>query len=211
MGRHDRVKGNGFLMKNVNGAIGIDLNDKRYIVASLDTGEQLCCVEVECCVKFCNYLRCESQSVVRFKEYYNDLLMSEKIDRLIYSVVRTLVGYAKKNKLVIVLEDLGFSKYLQRPNGSGMDRLVRNNKYGRFVSMLWNECKKHTIPLLFVPHDKTSLKCSRCGYYNGRRKFNKNMFRCENCGLIVDKDVNASINIAREGLMMYMDMFFDMD
>ena len=207
MGRHNRVKGNGFLMENVNGAIGIDLNDKRYIVASLDTGEQLCCVEVECCVKFYNYLSCENQSVVRFKEYYSDLLMSEKVDRLLYDVVRVLVRYAKKNKLVIALEDLGFSKYIQKSN----DRLVKNNKYGRFVSMLWSECNRYVVPLLFVPHDKTTLKCSRCGYYNGRRKFNKNMFKCENCRLVIDKDINASINIAREGLMMYVNMFSSLD
>lgn len=189
------------MVKNINGAIGIDLNQKSYIVACFDSGEQLCYVEVECSVKFYNCLLNRNQSTVRFKQYYDDILASDRINDLLQHVVKEITGYARKMNLIIVLEELGFSKYI---NKSNFKKIVRNSKYGKFVYLLWSECNKKDIPLIFVSHDKTSLRCSRCGYYNTRRKFNKNKFKCERCGFVIDKDVNAAVNIARKGLVMYL-------
>lgn len=187
--------------RKVNGAIGIDLNQKSYIVACLDSGEQLYSVEVECCVKFYNCLLARSQSIVRFRQYYDDILSSERINELLQYVVKELVGYAKRMNLIIVLEDLGFSKYISKSN---FDKMIKCSRHGKFVYMLWKECNRKSIPLIFVSHDKTSLKCSKCGHYNTKRKFSKNKFKCERCGFIIDKDVNAAINIARKGLVIYL-------
>lgn len=189
------------MSKKVKGAIGIDLNQKSYIVACFDSGEQLCCVEVECSVKFYNHILGKNQQTVKFKQYYNELLSSNKIDNLLQQVVREIIGYAKRNHLIISIEELGFSKYI---NKSNFNKMINDTKYGKFVYLLWNECKKKNIPLIFVSHDKTSLKCSKCGNYNTQRKFNKNKFKCKSCGFVIDKDVNAAINIARKGLVMYL-------
>lgn len=189
------------MSKKINGAIGIDLNQKSYIVACLDSGEQLYFVEVECCIKFHNCILNKNQSVIRFRQYYDDILSSEKIDELLQHVVKELVGYAKKMKLIIALEDLGFSKYI---NKSNFDKMIKRNRHGKFVYLLWKECIRKNVLLIFVSHNKTSLKCSKCGNYNTKRKFNKNKFKCEKCGFIIDKDINAAINIAKNGLIMYL-------
>ena len=47
----------------------------------------------------------------------------------------------------------------------------------------------------------SSQICSRCGNIKKEMKdINKREYECENCGLMIDRDLNASINIMLEGL-----------
>lgn len=43
----------------------------------------------------------------------------------------------------------------------------------------------------------TSQKCSKCGYTDKENRLGQSKFICKNCGLIINADYNASLNIAR--------------
>ena len=51
----------------------------------------------------------------------------------------------------------------------------------------------------FFPSSKT---CSCCGCKNNNLKLSDREFICEECGLIIDRDENAAINIENEGLRL---------
>lgn len=46
----------------------------------------------------------------------------------------------------------------------------------------------------FYPSSKT---CSNCGYYKKDLKLNQRVYCCNNCYATLDRDFNASVNIAK--------------
>jgi putative transposase len=79
-------------------------------------------------------------------------------------------------------------------------RKVSDLAFSEFVNILSYKTKVKKIDR-FYPSSKT---CSSCGVLN--HKINNNLeqlknrvFICDSCGLILDKDYNASLNIQRVG------------
>ncbi|MEM0245981.1 MAG: transposase, partial [Thermoplasmata archaeon] len=55
---------------------------------------------------------------------------------------------------------------------------------------------------IFVDAYGTSKTCSRCGYYNKDLR-GASIFKCPNCGLIIDRQKNAAKNIWNKFLSMW--------
>jgi putative transposase len=45
----------------------------------------------------------------------------------------------------------------------------------------------------------SSKKCSACGEIKSQLPLSERIYHCEACGLVMDRDYNASINIRDEG------------
>ena len=85
----------------------------------------------------------------------------------------------------------------------GNGKATLDNGYGMFVNML--EYKLKSINKKLVKVDKwypSSQICSCCGERR-KLKLTERIYKC-NCGLEIDRDLNAAINIKREGLRMLM-------
>ena len=70
----------------------------------------------------------------------------------------------------------------------------------KLVERVWirkNKKVKHLAKL--VSPRNTSKTCSECGYVYKRFK-DQRLFHCPKCGLVIDRDLNASTNIARKGM-----------
>ena len=99
--------------------------------------------------------------------------------------------YAKNNDVVFVekLEPLNMVK------NHKLARSMMDSSWGTFLQKLEYKCKM----LVKVPARNTTIDCSRCG-----NKVPKNLavriHKCDKCGLIIDRDYNASINILNKGL-----------
>ena len=64
----------------------------------------------------------------------------------------------------------------------------------------WQNKKYYEVGTYYA----SSQECNRCGKKNEKVKdLNVREWICENCGLEHDRDINASINIMYEGLLMY--------
>ncbi|WP_457549806.1 transposase [Archaeoglobus sp.] len=61
------------------------------------------------------------------------------------------------------------------------------------------KAKLEGVPTIEVSPRNTSKTCSRCGYVYKRFK-NQRLFYCPNCGLVINRDLNASI-IVKCGLI----------
>jgi len=102
---------------------------------------------------------------------------------------------------VIVLEDL---------NVSGM---MKNHKLAKSIQelglyemrrQLKYKSEWYGRDLIFVDRFFASSKlCSCCGWKNINLKLSDREFVCEKCGLVIDRDENATINIENEGLRLY--------
>ena len=98
---------------------------------------------------------------------------------------------------VVCVESLNMR--LLSNKGFGNGKATMDNGYGVFLNML--EYKLRDRGKYFIKVDKwypSSQICSRCGK---RKKLtlSERIYKCE-CGLTIDRDLNAAINIREEGL-----------
>ena len=76
-------------------------------------------------------------------------------------------------------------------------RIYPNKQQEEQYKARWNK-KNVSIIDRFYP---SSQICSNCGYQSNQTKdLGVRTYICEECGLEIDRDYNASINILREGL-----------
>lgn len=71
---------------------------------------------------------------------------------------------------------------------------ITNAPFATDQRILMEQCNKYNIPVLFAPlHFESSNICSNCGFYKNIKCCRN--FVCNNCGLIIDRDINAAINL----------------
>jgi putative transposase len=102
--------------------------------------------------------------------------------------------YAKNNDVVIV-EKLEMTNMAKNHK---LARSIMDSSWGAFLQKLEYKCKM----LVMVPARNTSINCCRCG-----NKVPKNLavriHKCDKCGLVMDRDHNASVNILNKGLNIF--------
>ena len=97
----------------------------------------------------------------------------------------------------ITIEDLSISNMLQ--NGThDLHKYITFSGFYYFRMKLTELCKKYQTELRIAGrYFASSKKCSECGYKLKNLKLSDRIFKCPNCGLIIDRDENASINLVR--------------
>jgi putative transposase len=106
-----------------------------------------------------------------------------------------------RTKPVIVVEDLSV-RGLSR---GWLSRSVADVGWGTFLRMLEYKAKWHGATLILAPRSFPSTRlCSRCGHLHGKMSLSQRVFRCEACGLEMDRDLNAALNLKAYGLAHLM-------
>lgn len=102
----------------------------------------------------------------------------------------------------VCIEDLsmkGMSKALN------FGKSVSDNAFGAFVSMLDYKLKEEGKQLAKIDKWFPSSKlCSACGQIKNTLSLSERTYHCEHCGLSLDRDYNASINIRNEGIRILL-------
>jgi putative transposase len=97
---------------------------------------------------------------------------------------------------LIAVEDLNVSNMVRHPN---LARSIADASWSRFVSMLDYKVEKTGGHLIRVDPRNTSQKCSRCQELVPKLLVVRT-HACPSCGLAIDRDYNASLNILRAGI-----------
>ncbi len=116
---------------------------------------------------------------------------------------KTSTGIANQYD-VISVEDLDMRAMSNKGFDNG--KATMDNGYGMFLNML--DYKLRDRGKYFVRIDKwypSSQICSHCGRIH-KLGLNERTYRCE-CGLIIDRDLNAAINIRNEGLRILKEQY----
>lgn len=138
----------------------------------------------------------------RNKQSKNYLKMKLKIAELHERIVNIRKDFQHKlsTKLIrenqsIYLEDINFNNWMKNKKWA---KVVADNSFYSFINMLEYKARKYgrTIQKVdkFFP---SSQLCSCCGNRQ-KMSIDKRIYKCE-CGLEIDRDLNASINILAEG------------
>jgi putative transposase len=97
---------------------------------------------------------------------------------------------------LIAVEDLNVSNMVRHPT---LARSIADASWSRFVSMLDYKAEKAGNYLIRVDPRNTSRKCSGCGELVPKLLAVRT-HACPTCGLVIDRDYNASLNILRAGI-----------
>ncbi len=102
---------------------------------------------------------------------------------------------------VIVVEDIDMKAMSQCLH---LGKSVMDNGYGMFRDMLSYKLKEQGKELVKVDRFyPSSKKCSVCGKIKSNLLLSERIYRCD-CGNVMDRDVNAAINIREEGKRILM-------
>ena len=84
---------------------------------------------------------------------------------------------------------------------SGLNKSILDQGWGMFRQFLAYKLKyNYGTELIEVNPQYTSQKCSGCGHIHADNRKNQASFRCVKCGLSMNADLNASLNIKAAGL-----------
>jgi putative transposase len=99
---------------------------------------------------------------------------------------------------LIVVEDLNVKGMVRNHS---LAKHIFDASWGEFTRQLEYKTKWYGSTLIkanrFYPSSKT---CSRCGTVKAKLSLDERTYHCEACGLSIDRDLNAAINLARLGL-----------
>lgn len=99
---------------------------------------------------------------------------------------------------IICIEDLNASGMLSNHH---LAKAISDTSFSMFRSMLEYKCnwydKKLIVINRFYPSSKT---CSKCGWKKDDLTLSDRLFKCKNCGIEINRDLNAAINIQRVGV-----------
>ena len=95
---------------------------------------------------------------------------------------------------LIVIEDLNVRGMMKNRH---LARSIANQKFAEFANKLCRKCEEAGIGLVkadrWFPSSKT---CSGCGFRKQNLSLAKRTYVCEHCGLTIDRDLNAALNLA---------------
>ena len=196
--------------KTTNKAVGIDIGVKNLVVTSnkeyygnpryLDKYERkIKRLQQELSRKIKgskNYIKCKK----KIEEVYRKLKNARK------KMVEAIVSKITKHHDIIIAENLQVKKMLVHKNNyKSLRKEITNATFSEIIRILKYKCLwLNKIFIQVSPYYPSSQMCSRCGNKNETMKdLRIREYQCRECGLEIERDYNASINILNEGLKCY--------
>ena len=141
-------------------------------------------------VKTCNIIKIEKEIQRLHRRLAN--IRNNHIHQATNSIVKT-------KPCKVVMEDLNIQGMMKNRH---LSKAVAKQKLYEFIRQMKYKCEKYGIEFIqvdrFYPSSKT---CSCCGSIKSDLKLSNRVYKCE-CGLEIDRDLNASINLAKYGKLI---------
>ena len=114
-----------------------------------------------------------------------DNIRTDYINKCVNEIVKIKPSY-------ITIEDLNVSGMMKNKH---LSKAIASQKFFEFRTKLISKCKENNIELRIVDRFYSSSKtCSSCGKIKKDLKLKDRVYKC-NCGFIINRDLNASINL----------------
>ena len=143
-----------------------------------------------------NYIKCKK----KLEEVYRKLKNARK--KTVEKIVQQVTMYHD----IIIAENLQVKKMLvHKNNHKHLRKEITNATFSEIIRILKYKCLwLNKIFIQVSPYYPSSQICSKCGNRNEEMKdIRVRELKCSKCGLEIERDYNASINILNEGLRCY--------
>lgn len=140
------------------------------------------------------FSRQQKGSVNRDKTLQRIHILHEKISSQRKDFLHKLSTSITKKFDIICVEDINMQNMSQCLH---LGKSTMDNSFGMFREML--SYKQDQIPyhklILANKWYPSSKRCSKCGNIKSDLKLSDRIYKCDKCGLEIDRDVNAAINL----------------
>ncbi|WP_039240971.1 RNA-guided endonuclease InsQ/TnpB family protein [Clostridium botulinum] len=110
---------------------------------------------------------------------------------------QTTTGIINREPMFVVMEDLNVQGMLKNKH---LSKAIQEQCFYEFIRQMKYKCEWNNIKFIqvdrFYPSSKT---CSCCGAIKKDLKLSDRVYKCDKCGLVIDRDKNASINLSNYG------------
>lgn len=189
------------ILPTVDTVVGIDVGLESF--ATFSTGEKINnprffkTVEVKLAKAQCKFSKQKRDTIRRkkFKKIVSRIYeqITNKRNDFAHKLSRSLVDKCQ----VIVFEKLNI-KQMKENGFKGIRKSIADVAWNKFIqfTVYKAECAGRTV--VMVDPRNTSKMCSRCGQIVDKKLFDR-VHSCS-CGLVLDRDHNAALNILRLGM-----------
>jgi len=150
-----------------------------------------------------NKIKKGGENCYQFKKTKNITKLEKQI-KLVYrklAMIRNNHLHQATNKIVkakpskVVMETLNIKGMMKNKH---LSKAIATQRLSEFKRQMQYKCEFNGIE--FVEADKwfpSSKTCSECGHIKKALKLSERVYICEECGCVIDRDLNASINLSR--------------
>ena len=126
--------------------------------------------------------------------------LHQKIANIRKDTLHKITTHISKNHAVIGIEDLNVSGMLA--NGK-LSKAIADMGFYQFRRQLEYKTQLYGSKLVIVDRFYPSSKtCSTCGEKKSSLSLSQRVFKCDNCGFEIDRDLNAAINLKQEAVRL---------
>ncbi len=134
--------------------------------------------------------RKKKKSHNRKKEQLKVARIHEKISNIRRDYLHKQANYLLSNYSLLALENLKIKEMVMRGHGKN----INDASWGIFTNILSYKAEGAGLKIVFVDPRNTSNMCSRCGIPTKKTLWER-QHNCLSCGLSINRDLNAAINI----------------
>lgn len=129
-------------------------------------------------------------------------LIHRRISNIRKTYMHEVIKSAMKTKSkTIVLEDLNVKGMLQNPK---LAKFIQEENLSEFRKILTYKCERNGTEFIIADRWYPSSKtCSCCGNIKHNLKLSERIYKCNVCGLIIDRDENAAKNLEKYPKLKY--------
>ena len=121
--------------------------------------------------------------------------LSDICDNYIHQITSEIV---KTKPFQIVMENLNISGLMKNKH---LSKSIQNAKWYEIRRQIEYKCKRLGINFVLANRFYSSSKtCSSCGNIKRDLKLKDRIYNCDSCSATIDRDINASINLANYNL-----------
>ena len=121
--------------------------------------------------------------------------VQRRIDNIRQDAVHKFTSTITKNHGIVVTENLNIEGMKQTGHKS-LRRSLAHSLMGEVIRQVSYKAQRHVMVDRFFPSSK---RCSNCGFVKTNLELSERTYRCEACGLVIDRDFNASLNLMQAG------------
>lgn len=139
----------------------------------------------------------KTESIKKLELKIKKLHRKLKNIRLNY-IHQTTSKLVKTNARLVVMENLKVSNMMKNRH---LAKAIQQQGFYTFINQMKYKCAFYGIEFIQVPTFYPSSKiCSCCGNIKKNLKLSDRIYKCDKCGFVVDRDKNATYNLANYGL-----------
>ena len=187
------------LCSNPDSIVGIDVGLQHPAVASDGTVLELPTEKLDKLeARIKRYQKALARSKRNSKRSYKTLIKKQKTQQKINNIrkdaAHKFTTAIAKNHGVAVVEDLDVKGMIEKAPAKAVRRAFNKSLMDLIHFQLSYKCQRLVKANRYY---RSSKLCSHCGHKKEDLKIADRVYTCEACGLVLDRDLNAALNLMR--------------